>query len=128
MTATDPVQHIPTAARTAGDATPGMRREQAFAIPGIWAGVTHTAPGAVSGWHHHGEHDSTIYVVSGLLRMESGVDGSEVIEARAGDFLLVPRGAVHREGNPGADPSEIVVVRSGRGETVFNVDGPAVAG
>lgn len=102
-----------------------MTRQQAVAIQGMWSGVTHTAPGAVSGWHHHGEQDSTIYVVSGRLRMESGPAGAEVIEAGPGDFLLVPRGAIHREGNPSGDPSEIVVVRSGHGPAVIDVAGPA---
>lgn len=128
MAANDPVQHIPPEACIEGDATPGMTREQAIAIDGMWAGIAHTEPGAVSGWHHHGDHDSTIYVVSGRVRMESGNGGLEVIEAGPGDFLLVPRGAVHREANPGAEPSEIVVVRAGEGPAVFNVDGPAAFG
>ena len=105
-----------------------MTREQAVALEGMWAGVAHTEPGMVSGWHHHGEHDSAIYVLSGRLRMEAGPGGRQLIEASAGDFLHVPRGAIHREGNPGSEPSEIVVVRSGRGPAVFNVDGPAVGG
>ena len=32
---------------------------------------------------------------------------------------------VHRESNPSAEPSQIVVVRAGIGEAVVNVDGPA---
>jgi hypothetical protein len=40
----------------------------------------------------------------------------------------VPRGAIHREGNPGGEPSEIVVVRSGHGPVVINVVGPAASG
>jgi uncharacterized RmlC-like cupin family protein len=125
VAANDPVQHIPPEACIEGDATPGMTREQAIAIDGMWAGVAHTEPGAVSGWHHHGDHDSTIYVVAGRVRMESGLGGLEIIEAEPGDFLQVPRGAIHREGNPGAEPSEIVVVRAGTGPAVINVDGPA---
>lgn len=128
MAASDPVRHVTSQARTAGEATPGMVREQAFTLGGMWAGVARTQPRMVSGWHHHGEHDSAIYVLSGRLRMESGPGGREVIEAAAGDFLHVPRGAIHREGNPADEPSEIVVVRSGHGPAVFNVDGPAAAG
>ena len=128
MAATEPVRHIPPAARTSGESTPGMAREQAFALDGVWAGAAHTEPGMLSGWHHHGEYDSAIYVLSGRLRMESGPGGREVIDAGPGDFLHVPRGAIHREGNPGSEPSEIIVVRSGEGPAVFNVDGPAVSG
>jgi hypothetical protein len=39
--------------------------------------------------------------------------------------VLVPKGAVHRESNPSDDVAEIIVVRSGRGESNVNVDGPA---
>jgi hypothetical protein len=31
---------------------------------------------------------------------------------------------VHRGGNPSYDPADIVVVRTGGGASVFNVDGP----
>ena len=123
-----PVWHIPPEARIEGEATPGMTREQAVAIEGVWAGVAHTDPGAITAWHHHGEYDSTIYVVAGTVRMESGPGGLQIIEAGPGDFLQVPRGAIHREGNPGAEASEIVVVRAGDGPAVFNVEGPAPLG
>jgi uncharacterized RmlC-like cupin family protein len=110
--------------RTEGAGTPGMTREEAVATQRMWAGVARTAAGAVSGWHHHGECETTIYVLSGALRMEFGPDGSEVLEAMPGDFLYVAPGAVHREGNPTERESQIVVVRSGSGEPVVNVDGP----
>ena len=79
----------------------------------------------VSGWHHHGDYDTSIYVVRGSVRMESGPGGSQVVDAGPGDFLYVPKGAIHREGNPGSEESHLVVVRAGRGPTVVNVDGPA---
>jgi uncharacterized RmlC-like cupin family protein len=47
-----------------------------------------------------------------------------VVEAQPGDFVRVPRGAVHRESNPSAQPADIVVVRAGRGESIYNVAGP----
>lgn len=78
----------------------------------------------VSGWHHHGGYESTIYVLSGALRMEFGPAGTEVLDAGPGDFLYVARGAVHRESNPSGEDSQIVVVRSGSGEPVVNVEGP----
>ena len=118
------VRRITPEERTEGTATPGMVREEAVATPGMWAGLVRTEAGAVSGWHHHGTCESTIYVVSGVLRMEFGADGREVLDAGAGDFLYVAPGAVHREGNPGAEESHIVVARAGSGEPVFNVDGP----
>ena len=60
--------------RTAGPPTPGMERQQAFAIDGMWAGFVRTDAGMASGWHHHGEHESVIYVLSGALRTEFGPD------------------------------------------------------
>jgi uncharacterized RmlC-like cupin family protein len=125
VAAADEVRHIPPAQRTEGDPTPGMVREQAIAVDGLWAGLVTTEAGMTSGWHHHGDHDTSIYVAAGRLRMEFGAGGAEVVEAAAGDFVLVPRGAVHREGNPAEEASQLVVVRAGSGPVVVNVDGPA---
>jgi uncharacterized RmlC-like cupin family protein len=113
--------------RTAGPSTPGMVRHQAFAGDRMWSGIVRTEPGMVSGWHHHGEYETTIYVLSGALRMEFGPDGSDTVEAGPGDFVYVPRGVVHRERNSSGEPSELVLVRAGRGESTVNVDGPARA-
>jgi uncharacterized RmlC-like cupin family protein len=118
------VRLIMPAERTEGAPTPGMVREEAVATDGTWAGLAHTRPGMVSGWHHHGEYESTIYVLSGALRMEFGPGGTEVLDATPGDFLYVAPGAVHRETNPTNQESEILVVRSGSGDPVINVDGP----
>jgi uncharacterized RmlC-like cupin family protein len=57
--------------------------------------------------------------------MEFGEGGRETIEAGPGDFLLVPKGAVHRESNPAGGRAEVIVVRAGHGESNVNVDGPA---
>jgi uncharacterized RmlC-like cupin family protein len=78
----------------------------------------------VSGWHHHGEYESVIYVLEGTLKLESGSGGADVVEAGPGDFIRVPKGVVHREGNPSAQPADIIVVRAGRGESTYNVAGP----
>ena len=47
------------------------------------------------------------------------------VEAGPGDFLYVPKGAIHRETNPGDTESQIVVVRAGQGPPVINVDAPS---
>jgi uncharacterized RmlC-like cupin family protein len=111
--------------RKPGPSTPGMERQQAVATDGMWSGVARTQAGMVSGWHHHGQYETTIYVLTGTLRMESGPDGSDTVEAGPGDFVYIPRGVVHRESNPSAEPADIVVVRAGWGESTVNVDGPA---
>jgi uncharacterized RmlC-like cupin family protein len=102
-----------------------MIREQAIATDRMWSGLVRTDAGMVSGWHHHGDHETAIYVLSGALRMEFGGEGRDVLVAGPGDFLFVPRGAIHRESNPSSEPSELVVCRSGSGESVVNVEGPA---
>lgn len=110
---------------TPADPTPGMTRQLASHVAGMWSGVVDTEPGAVSGWHHHGDHETTLYVVEGRMRLESGANGEHVVEAGPGDFLRVPAGAVHREANPGAEPSRAVIVRCGTGTPTVNVAGPA---
>lgn len=107
------------------DPTPGMHRRLATHSEGMWTGTVDTEPHAVSGWHHHGDHETTLYIVSGTFRLESGPNGENVVEAKAGDFLRVPAGAVHRESNPGAETSRAVIVRCGHGAPTINVDGPA---
>ncbi|MDP9265219.1 MAG: cupin domain-containing protein [Chloroflexota bacterium] len=101
--------------------TPGMTREHAIAERGLLAGVVRTEPGMVSGWHHHGEHDTTIYVAQGTLRMESA-DG--VSDARTGDFIHVPPRTIHRESNPGDAPNLAVFSRFGEGPVTVNVEEP----
>jgi len=111
--------------RKPGPSTPGMNRQEAFATDRMWSGVARTEVGMVSGWHHHGEYETTIYVLSGALRMEFGPDGSNTVDAGPGDFVYVPKAVVRRERNPSAEPADLVVVRAGRGESTINVAGPA---
>jgi uncharacterized RmlC-like cupin family protein len=120
-----PVVRIGADELTPADPTPGMARSLAMHDAGMWTGVVDTEPGSLSGWHHHGQHETTLYVVSGRMRIESGPGGAEVVEGGPGDFLRVPAGAVHRESNPGGDPARAVIVRCGTGDPTVNVDGPA---
>ncbi len=118
---------VTPAERKPGPSTPGMDRQQAFATDGTWSGFVPTEPEMVSGWHHHGVYETVIYILTGALKMEFGPNGSSTVEAGPGDFVYVPKGAVHRESNPSAEPADIIVVRAGSGESTFNVDGPAPA-
>jgi uncharacterized RmlC-like cupin family protein len=47
-----------------------------------------------------------------------------VLDGGPGAFLLIPAREIHREGNPTDGTTEVVLVRAGQGEVVFNVDGP----
>ena len=102
------------------DPTPGMVRSRAFERPSLWAGRVETAPGAVSGWHHHDVNETSLYVVSGILRLEcQGVEGH--VGALAGDFVHVPAFTVHRESNPTDQPSVAVIARASGGIPTVNV-------
>ncbi len=127
MDAGRPVIRVIPAERVEGERTPGMSREQAIATEGLWSGLVRTDAHMTSGWHHHAEFETSIYVVVGTLRMESGPGGVHVIEAGPGDFVYVPRGATHRESNPGNVQSQLIVTRAGRGPAVVNVEWPAPA-
>jgi uncharacterized RmlC-like cupin family protein len=125
MNASQPARLVRPEDRVEADPTPGMTRERALDVDGLWAGLVRTAPGATSGWHHHGDYETSIYVAHGSLRMESGAGGSDVIEAVEGDFVHVAKGAIHRESNAGNEESHLVVVRAGHGVPTVNVAGPA---
>jgi uncharacterized RmlC-like cupin family protein len=105
------------------DPTPGMDRLRAFEDPKLWAGQVWTAPGTVSGWHHHDSNETSLYVVSGIMRLEFEGE-EEYVEAHAGDFVHVPAFTIHRESNPGDEPSLAVIARAGGGIPTVNVDVP----
>ena len=101
--------------------TAGMTRAHAITANGLTSGRVSSDPGMVSGWHHHGAHETSIYVVKGTLHMEFAGGG---FDAREGDFIHVPAGAVHRESNPGSEPNLAVFSRAGTGVVTVNVDAP----
>ncbi|MGH2710509.1 MAG: cupin domain-containing protein [Actinomycetota bacterium] len=104
--------------------TAGLHREQAFSSDGLWVGVVITEPGDMSAWHHHGDHDSYAYVVNGSKRIEHGPGGAQSITAGPGDFIHVPKGLIHREGNPSTETSRSIAFRLGSGPATINVEGP----
>jgi uncharacterized RmlC-like cupin family protein len=113
--------------RQVADPTPGKTREQAIDIDGLWSGFVRTEPGVASGWHHHGDHDTSVYIIEGHVRVEFGPDGGQHVEGGPGDFVHIPKHLVHREVNAGSTPSQEVITRSGTGPLTVNVDGPASA-
>lgn len=106
-------------------ATPGMDRRVAFHHDDAWAGTVTTEAGILTGWHVHPGHDTYVYITAGQGVVEYGPGGSRSHEAGPGDFILIPKGVVHREGTAaGSDGVHGVLVRVGAGELVVNREGP----
>jgi quercetin dioxygenase-like cupin family protein len=104
--------------------TPGVTRFEAFADDHVWVGRIENEPHQASAWHVHPGHDTYAHVTEGLFFVEFGPGGTERIEIAPGDFALIPKGVVHREGNAGADPTVGIAVRVGQGPVTVNLDGP----
>ena len=101
--------------------TPGMTRAHAINADGLASGTVSVGPGVASGWHHHGTHETSIYVLRGTLHMDFA---GGAFDAREGDFIHVPAGAAHRESNPGIEPNLAVFSRAGTGPVTVNVEAP----
>jgi uncharacterized RmlC-like cupin family protein len=92
----------------------GMRRLEAISGKSVgsrdlWTGETHVAPATASADHHHGESETSIYVVSGHPRFVYHDGEREVtLQTEPGDYIYVPPFVPHREENP--DPAEEAVV------------------
>jgi uncharacterized RmlC-like cupin family protein len=111
--------------------TPGLRRLEAISsrLVGsehIWMGLSVLPPGGRTAWHHHGESETALYILSGVGRWWIGADPADVREAHPGDFVFVPPNVPHWEENASADePVEMIVARSTQEAVVVNLDGPA---
>ena len=108
-----------------GHVTPGMTRWEGVVLPDVWSGLVRTEPGATSGWHHHGEHDTVAYVVRGVFRVETA---EGLVDGHPGDFVHVPAHTVHRESNTAEVTAEVVLVRRGTGPVVVDAEPPPVPG
>lgn len=109
--------------------TSGMRRlagvsPQTTGAQNLWMGLVATPAGMMSGWHHHGDCETGIFVMKGRARFSWGKDGTESAEVAQGDFLSVAPGAVHKEEALGDEEVVFVVARACSAITVVNVAGP----
>jgi uncharacterized RmlC-like cupin family protein len=103
----------------------GFVRQEVLSDGPVWVGVVTTEPGTASPWHHHGEHQTYVYVLEGEATVEFGEDGEQRRTARAdGAVHVLPGGLVHREINEGATPNKMLVIRVGTGPAVFAVERP----
>jgi uncharacterized RmlC-like cupin family protein len=104
--------------------TTGMQREELVKSTNSWVGFVKTEPKFTSGWHHHGDYDTYVYVISGELKLEFGKSGQDSCVAKPGEVAHIPKDTIHRESNPGTQEQLLFVTRVGEGAPVFNVDGP----
>ncbi|MGH7721768.1 MAG: cupin domain-containing protein [Candidatus Dormibacteria bacterium] len=114
--------------------TPGLRRLEAISArlvgsESLWMGLSVLPPGGRTAWHHHGDSETALYILSGVGRWWVGDDPDDVREARAGDFVFVPPGVPHWEENGSADIAvEMIVARSTQEAVVVNLERPVRGG
>jgi uncharacterized RmlC-like cupin family protein len=93
---------------------PGMARSIAISHSTVgsdrlYSSIVSTAPGDRTRIHHHGDCETSIYILSGIAHYTWGPSGlEEAMEAEAGDFIYIPAGEIHVEAN--ASPREPLVV------------------
>lgn len=119
-----PILVTPDDLRAPATPTPGVARLEAFADETVWVGRVENDPHQASNWHVHPGHDTYAHAVEGRFFVEYGPGGSERIEISPGDFAMIPKGVVHREGNAGSIPTVGILVRVGEGPVTVNLDGP----
>lgn len=122
--------HLVRSADLTGDTAQsgGMRRLEAISgksvgSSALWTGETHVAPDTASSDHHHGESETSIYVVSGRPRFvfHDG-DGEVALQTEPGDFVYVPPWVPHREENPDSEaPAVVVISRTTQEAIVVNL-------
>jgi len=109
--------------------TTGMKRREAISgrtvgSSKIWMGETIVPPATGSGNHHHGESETSIYVVEGHPEFVFLDDDEETrLVTSPGDYVYVPPWVPHREENPDPDdPAVVVIARSTQEAIVVNLD------
>ena len=91
---------------------------------GLYTSIVSTAPLGRTEIHHHGECETSIYILRGHARFYSGDGLRDIVEANEGDFVYVPAHEVHVEENA-SDREELVVLlsRNCGGPVVHYVEG-----
>ena len=123
------VRITPGDRRTTIGQHPGMERSIAISTPTVgsvrlYSSVVSTAPGDKTRIHHHGECETSIYILSGTASYTYGPTGVEhAFDAAAGDFVYIPAGEVHVEENASQTEDLVVVItRNCPGSVVHYAD------
>jgi uncharacterized RmlC-like cupin family protein len=109
---------------------PGMERSIAISRSTVgsdrlYSSIVSTAPGERTRIHHHGDCETSIYILSGAARYTWGPGGlEEAMDAVAGDFIYIPAGEIHVEANASPDePLVVLLTRNCPDSQVFYLDG-----
>ena len=91
---------------------------------GLYSSIVTTAPGGRTRIHHHGDCETSIFIVSGAARYTWGPTGlDQTMDAVAGDFIYIPAGEIHVEENASAtEPLVVVLTRNCPGSVVHYLD------
>ena len=76
----------------------------------LWIGMMVLEPGIGTGPHHHGDHETGVYVVAGRVRLRWGDRLESETELGVGDLWFMPPRTPHQELNPSADEPAVWVV------------------
>lgn len=87
---------------------------------GLYSSIVTTGPGGKTRIHHHGDCETSIFILSGSARYTWGPTGlEESMEATAGDFVYIPAGEIHVEENASdSEPLVVVLTRNCPGSVV----------
>jgi len=109
---------------------PGMERSIAISKPTVgserlYSSIVSTAPGDRTRIHHHGDCETSIYILAGAADYTWGPTGVEhAMAATAGDFIYIPAGEIHVEANASAtEPLVVVLTRNCPDSHVVYLDG-----
>ena len=107
-----------------------MERSIAISAPtvgsrSLYSSIVSTAPADRTRIHHHGNCETSIYVLAGIARYTWGPSGVEhQFDAEAGDFIYIPAGELHVEANASAsEPLVVVLTRNCPDSHVVYLDG-----
>ena len=109
----------------------GMERSIAISAPlvgsqRLYSSIVSTAPGDKTRIHHHGDCETSIYILSGTRALHVGPDRRRARRSTptAGDFIYIPAGEIHVEENASTtEPLVVVLTRNCPDSHVVYLDG-----
>jgi uncharacterized RmlC-like cupin family protein len=79
----------------------------------IWLGMITVPPGGRTKAHYHEEHETALYMVSGVIDMWYGDQLEHYEECLAGDYIYIPAGVPHVAVNRSQTEPALVVGSEG---------------